>query len=77
MNTPTEDRDDCELFELAKMVFIEGREVSVSLMQRRLILGYSRALKIMDQLEQAGVVTPLSAENVRALTPQYMTLEKD
>jgi S-DNA-T family DNA segregation ATPase FtsK/SpoIIIE len=34
------------------------QKASVSLMQRRLRLGYTRAARIMDELEQRGVVGP-------------------
>jgi S-DNA-T family DNA segregation ATPase FtsK/SpoIIIE len=68
-----DDRDDRMLFELGKAVFIAQREVSISLMQRHLRIGYRRALNIMVQLEQAGIVTKLNADNVRTLTlSEYM-----
>lgn len=72
MDKPFEDREDIVLFELAKAVFIAERKVSVSLMQRHLMLGYGRALNIMTQLEQAGIVSKLNADNARTLTPEYM-----
>ncbi|WP_211462892.1 DNA translocase FtsK [Collimonas silvisoli] len=59
------------MYELAKAVLLKEQVVSVSLLQRRLILGYSVALALMDELEQNGVVTGLNAENFRTLTPQY------
>lgn len=47
------------------------QEASVSLLQRHLRLGYGKALRLMDQLEQNGVVTPLNEAGVRTLTPRY------
>lgn len=67
-----DDSDDRVLVELAKAVFITQREVSVSLMQRHLRIGYRHALNIMAQLEQAGIVTELSVDNSRTLTLEYM-----
>ncbi|QJD91247.1 hypothetical protein HH213_14905 [Duganella dendranthematis] len=69
------DRGDRMLVELAKAVFITQREVSVSLMQRHLRIGYRHALNIMAQLEQAGIVTELNADNVRTLTAEYVRVD--
>lgn len=46
------------LFLAAARVVVEGDQGSTSLLQRRLKVGYSRAARILDQLEQAGVVGP-------------------
>lgn len=45
-----------ELFHKAANVFFESNTASVSLLQRRLRIGYSRAARIMDLLESKGVV---------------------
>ncbi|MEW6702924.1 MAG: DNA translocase FtsK 4TM domain-containing protein [Bacteroidota bacterium] len=44
------------MFEEAARVVVRHQQGSVSLLQRRLKLGYSRAARIVDQLEQAGIV---------------------
>lgn len=44
------------MFEDAARVIVRHQQGSVSLLQRRLKLGYSRAARIVDQLEQAGIV---------------------
>ncbi len=44
------------MFEEAARVIVRHQQGSVSLLQRRLKLGYSRAARIIDQLEQAGIV---------------------
>ena len=49
------DADD-ELIEEATRVVREYNHASVSLLQRRLKVGYSRAARVMDQLEARGVV---------------------
>jgi len=51
-----EDFSDKELFERAVKLILENRKASVSLIQRRLKLGYARAGRIMDMLEEAGIV---------------------
>ncbi len=45
------------MFEEAALCIMNNNQASVSLLQRKLKLGYARAARIMDQLEQAGVVT--------------------
>lgn len=54
-NTKTEDMEDA-LFYQAAQLFIEGGTASVSLLQRRLRIGYTRAARLMDFLEEKGVV---------------------
>jgi S-DNA-T family DNA segregation ATPase FtsK/SpoIIIE len=56
-----EDEGDFErdkMFEEAARLVVRHQQGSVSLLQRRLKLGFGRAARIMDQLEQAGIVGP-------------------
>ena len=46
------------LYEEAKRVVIEARKASASLLQRRLRIGYARAARLIDMLEEKGVVGP-------------------
>ncbi len=46
-----------ELFEQAARFCIESGKASASLLQRRLSIGYARAARILDQLEQHGIVS--------------------
>ena len=46
------------LFEEAKKLVIEARKASSSLLQRRLRVGYARAARLIDMLEEKGVVGP-------------------
>ncbi len=48
------ERDD--LFEEAARVIVQNQMGSTSLIQRRLKLGYNRAGRLMDQLQEAGIV---------------------
>jgi S-DNA-T family DNA segregation ATPase FtsK/SpoIIIE len=50
------ERDD--MFEEAKRLVISEKKASTSYIQRRLKIGYSRAARILDELEEAGVVGP-------------------
>jgi S-DNA-T family DNA segregation ATPase FtsK/SpoIIIE len=53
---PGGDRDS--RFREAAEVVIQHRQGSTSLLQRRLKIGYGRAARIIDQLEEAGVLAP-------------------
>jgi S-DNA-T family DNA segregation ATPase FtsK/SpoIIIE len=46
------------LFDDAKGVVVQYKQGSTSLLQRKLHVGYSRAARLLDQLEQQGVVGP-------------------
>ncbi len=55
------------MFEDAARVIVRHQQGSVSLLQRRLKLGYSRAARIVDQLEEAGIVGPNDGSKARAV----------
>jgi len=45
-----------DLFEEAARIIVRSQQGSVSLLQRKLSVGYTRAARIVDQLEEAGIV---------------------
>jgi len=47
-----------ELYEQAVQLVVESKNASTSMLQRRFSIGYARAARIMDQLEEHGVVGP-------------------
>lgn len=53
------------MFEEAARVVVRHQQGSVSLLQRRLKLGYSRAARIVDQMEEAGIVGPSEGSKAR------------
>ncbi len=53
------------MFQEAARVIVRHQQGSVSLLQRRLKLGYSRAARIVDQLEEAGIVGPSEGSKAR------------
>ena len=74
-----EDGDDGldELFPQAVDCVIEAGLASTSLLQRRLKLGYARAARIIDQMEQKGVVGPFEGSKPRrVLVTRAQWLEK-
>ena len=62
---PENDYD--ELLPQAVDVIFETGQASVSMLQRRLKLGYSRAARIVDQMEQMGIVGPFEGSKPRQL----------
>ncbi|MBR4077157.1 MAG: DNA translocase FtsK, partial [Oscillospiraceae bacterium] len=56
-----------ELLPQAVDVVLEAKQASVSMLQRRLKLGYSRAARIVDQMEEIGVVGPFEGSKPRQL----------
>lgn len=56
LNVDNKEEPNDELFFKAANIFIENNTASVSLLQRRLRIGYTRAARIMDFLEEKGVV---------------------
>ena len=61
------DEDGDPMLEDAVEVVVEAGQASTSLLQRRLKLGYARAARIMDEMEQMGIVGPQEGSKPRAV----------
>jgi len=57
-STLDESEDDDELYEEARACVVEAGKASTSYLQRKLKLGYARAARLMDMLEDRGVIGP-------------------
>lgn len=57
--------DDDELYEAAREIVIQTGKASTSYLQRRLKIGYARAARIVDMLEERGVVGPQEGAKAR------------
>jgi S-DNA-T family DNA segregation ATPase FtsK/SpoIIIE len=65
---PEEDGDDDEaLITAATQIIKETRRASTSSLQRRLRIGYNRAARLMDQLQERGVVGPPQGSDPREI----------
>ncbi len=64
------DDEDDELYEDARAVVIEAGKASTSYIQRKLKVGYSRAARLIDLLEERGVVGPADGAKPREVISQ-------
>jgi len=64
-----------ELFNDAVALVITHQQGSISLLQRRLKVGYSRAARLIDQMEQTGVVGPFTGSKAREVLVDETYLE--
>lgn len=62
-----DEEDGDELLPAAVEVILETGLCSVSLLQRRLKLGYARAARIVDEMEERGIVGPFEGSKPRQL----------
>ncbi|MBF0215627.1 MAG: DNA translocase FtsK [Candidatus Omnitrophica bacterium] len=62
----TEHKKDDIYFEAVKMV-LQTKQASVSMLQRRFSLGYSRAARVLDIMEQEGIVGPYNGSKPREI----------
>ena len=65
VNADVNDRD--ELFDEAVQLVLDAQQASTSFLQRRMKVGYSRAARLMDELENAGVVGPAEGAKPRQI----------
>ncbi len=72
---PMEREDD--LFEEASRILVAHQQGSISLLQRRLKVGYARAARLVDMMEEAGIVGPFTGSKAREiLVPTVEDLER-
>jgi S-DNA-T family DNA segregation ATPase FtsK/SpoIIIE len=53
-----DDEDGDEMYEAARAAVIEAQKASTSYLQRKLGVGYARAARLIDTLEQRGIIGP-------------------
>jgi S-DNA-T family DNA segregation ATPase FtsK/SpoIIIE len=60
------------LYDQAVSIVLKSRRASISLVQRHLRIGYNRAARLIEQMEQAGVVSPMQSNgNREVLAPAH------
>ena len=63
----SEELDGDEMLPAAVDVILETGQASVSMLQRRLKLGYARAARIVDEMEEKGIVGPFQGSKPRSI----------
>ena len=66
--------DDLELLKQAKKIVIAAGKASSSMLQRRMRIGYNRAARLIDILEEQGMISPSDGTN---RPREVLTLGKD
>jgi S-DNA-T family DNA segregation ATPase FtsK/SpoIIIE len=74
--TPISIIEEDDLLSEAARLFIESGQASISLLQRRLRIGYTRAARIIDQLEEKGIVGEYEGSKPRNIRMTWEEYEK-
>jgi len=69
--------DDDPLYAEAKKLVIEARKASASLLQRRLRIGYARAARLLDLMEERGLIGPADGAKPRDILIRKAENEND
>lgn len=67
-----EEEEEDELFNEAVSIIINNKQASISILQRKLRIGYTRAARLIDLMEKEGIVGPYDGRN-----PRKILLSKD
>lgn len=67
--------DDDDLYEDARATVIETGKASTSFLQRKLGIGYARAAKLIDMMEERGIVGPGNGSKPREVLEKSPTIE--
>ena len=71
----SDDRD--QLFDDAKAIVIESGKASASLLQRRMKVGYARAARLLDEMEEAGIVGPADGAKPREVFTEHFMADSE
>jgi len=62
-----EEEEEDELFNDAVSIIINNKQASISILQRKLRIGYTRAARLIDLMEKKGIVGPYDGRNPRKI----------
>jgi S-DNA-T family DNA segregation ATPase FtsK/SpoIIIE len=63
------------LYDQAVAIVLKNRRASISLVQRHLRIGYNRAARLLEQMEQSGVVSTMQSNGNREILVPVATAE--
>ncbi len=63
----TEEEEEDEFFNDAVSIIINSKQASISILQRKLRIGYTRAARLIDVMEKRGIVGPYDGRNPRKI----------
>lgn len=69
--------EDDELYEEARQIVIENNKASTSFLQRKLGIGYARAARLIDILEERGIVGPGNGAKPREILVDPVSHNED
>jgi len=69
--------DQDALFDDARKLVVESGKASASLLQRRLKVGYARAARLLDEMEEAGIVGPADGAKPREVFTEHLRANSD
>ncbi|MCW5594046.1 MAG: DNA translocase FtsK, partial [Burkholderiales bacterium] len=55
------------LYDQAVQIVLQNRRASISLVQRHLRIGYNRAARLIEDMERAGLVSPMASNGNREI----------
>ncbi|HEY9101587.1 DNA translocase FtsK, partial [Chitinimonas sp.] len=61
------DGESDDMYDQAVSYVIKSRKASISSVQRQLRIGYNRAARLIEQMEQAGLVSPMETNGNRTV----------
>ncbi|MEK7596725.1 MAG: DNA translocase FtsK [Patescibacteria group bacterium] len=76
-NNDNRGNGDDDLYEEAKKIVLEAGKASTSYIQRKLRVGYSRAARLMDLLEERGVIGAADGSKPRSVVGSVQSAEND
>nr|WP_044822926.1 DNA translocase FtsK [Clostridium aceticum] len=76
-NILQDNTDSDELFEEALKIVIQSQQASISMLQRRLKIGYNRAARLIDEMEAKGMVGPHEGSKPRQVLAGKEVLQQE
>jgi len=70
-------REKDSLYDDAKQMVLQHKKASTSLLQRRLRIGYNRAARLIDELEENGVIGQANGSKPREILIEDSSIEND